>query len=80
MHTDARMAHDIAKSNVQSEKRATRITVTLPQENYERLMELSRVRKVSASWLVRDAVDRYLAADTPLFTPPLDLASAPEKS
>ncbi|MBE7502220.1 MAG: CopG family transcriptional regulator [Verrucomicrobiales bacterium] len=50
-----------------SEKRTTRITVTLPPDNYALLVRIARSKKVSASWVVRDAVDKYLAADIPLF-------------
>lgn len=46
---------------------ARRITVTLPAENYELLTRMAKNKKVSASWVVRDAVDKYLAADMPLF-------------
>lgn len=49
------------------EKRPTRITVTLPPDNYELLVRAAKMRKVSASWIVRDAVDKYFAAETPLF-------------
>ena len=66
MHSDARMADDNAKQQTQQEKRPTRITVTLPPENYELLVRMARNKKVSASWVVRDAVEKYLTADVPL--------------
>jgi predicted transcriptional regulator len=44
-----------------------RKTVSLPADLQEQLEQLAQRRKVSFSWLVRDAVEKYLAADTPLF-------------
>jgi metal-responsive CopG/Arc/MetJ family transcriptional regulator len=46
---------------------ATRITVTLPPEHYEHLLNMAKNKRVSASWVVRDAVAKYLAEDMPLF-------------
>ena len=66
MHYDARMADDSTKPQTQQEKRPTRITVTLPPENYELLVRMAKNKKVSASWVVRDAVEKYLTADVPL--------------
>lgn len=67
MHSDARMANDKDTPHDAQEKRARRITVTLPPGNYEILLRMARNKKVSASWVVRDAVDQYLATDMPLF-------------
>jgi len=45
-------------------KRApTRITVTLPPGDYDAVVRISRAKRVSASWVVRDAVATYVAAD-----------------
>ncbi|MCC7341283.1 MAG: ribbon-helix-helix protein, CopG family [Bryobacterales bacterium] len=41
--------------------------MTLPPEDYDQLMRIAKGKRVSASWVVRDAVNRYLAADLPLF-------------
>ena len=61
------MADDRETTHSGQDKRATRITVTMPPENYEILVRMARTKKVSTSWVVRDAVDKYLAADIPLF-------------
>ena len=45
-----------------------RITVTFPQGDYERVCTLARTKKVSAAWIVRDAVEKYVQADMPLFS------------
>ena len=47
--------------------RTVRASVTFPREHYEALLEMAKRKKVSLAWVVRDAVEEYLAADTPLF-------------
>ena len=49
------------------QRRRVRASVTFPREHYEALLEMARGKKVSLAWVVRDAVEDYLAADTPLF-------------
>jgi hypothetical protein len=66
MHYDAAMPDD------QNEKRSTdagstRITVTFPEDHYQQLVRIAEQKDVSASWVVRDAVKKYLTADVPLF-------------
>lgn len=38
----------------------TRITVTLPPSDYAEVRRMAKEKKVSASWIVRDAVERYI--------------------
>lgn len=45
----------------------TRITITLPREHYEHVRSMAKNKRVTASWIVRDAVAKYLADDMPLF-------------
>ena len=45
----------------------TRITVSVPAADYEHLLRVAENKRVSISWVVRDAVDQYLSADVPLF-------------
>ncbi|MBK1828488.1 CopG family transcriptional regulator [Haloferula rosea] len=45
---------------------STRITVTLPREDYEQVCRIAQSKRVSASWVVRDAVTEYLQLDIPL--------------
>jgi predicted transcriptional regulator len=61
------MADDNNPSHDAQQKRTTRLTVTLPPDQYGILFRMAKSKKDSASWVVRDAVDKYLAADTPLF-------------
>lgn len=67
MHFDAPMQRTSKKAEQPDSKKATRITVSLPPDSYENLVRLAKSKKVSAAWVVRDAVDKYLTADIPLF-------------
>jgi hypothetical protein len=40
----------------------TRLSVTLPADHYREMEYLASRKKVSMAWVVRDAVDPYLAA------------------
>jgi hypothetical protein len=63
MHYDARMQRTRNTNAGSDPEKVTRITVTLPQENYEPVVRMAKNKKVSTSWIVRDAVEKYLAAD-----------------
>jgi metal-responsive CopG/Arc/MetJ family transcriptional regulator len=43
----------------------TRITVTIPYDDYEAVKRIAKSKKVSASWVVRDAVELYVQKDNP---------------
>lgn len=45
----------------------TRISVTFDQEHYQEMRRIAERNKVSVAWVVRQAVDCYLKAETPLF-------------
>jgi hypothetical protein len=66
MHHDAHMQAHSAQSGSESNG-AHRITITLPPEHYREIVKRARGKRVSASWIVRDAVEKYLTADIPLF-------------
>jgi hypothetical protein len=66
MHYDAIMADDRGEKR-STESGSTRITVTFSEEHYQRLVMIAEQKDVSASWVVRDAVKKYLTADVPLF-------------
>ena len=42
------------------QSQATRITVTLPQDEYETVRSIADDHRASASWVVREAVSEYL--------------------
>jgi predicted transcriptional regulator len=44
-----------------------RTTVSFSKNVQEELERLANKKKVSVAWVVREAVERYLAAETPLF-------------
>jgi len=50
----------------QSPERAagTRITVTVPSLDYSIIRRVAKEKKVSASWVVRDAIEKYVTAAT----------------
>ncbi|WP_343604158.1 CopG family transcriptional regulator [Roseateles sp.] len=48
-------------------KEGTRASVTFPADLYAELERLAEEKKVSVAWVVRDAVEKYVAAQYPLF-------------
>ena len=52
------------KAGAESQPRAS---VTFPPEQYKILADVARRKKVSIAWVVRDAVDKYVADKWPLF-------------
>lgn len=57
------------KENVRSMKSrraaSVRASISFPSDLYETLEEIARERKVSLAWVVRDAVERYVAEQEP---------------
>jgi len=47
--------------------KSVRTSVTIDTVDYEELQRLAEQRKVTVAWMVRDAVEQYLSAKTPLF-------------
>ena len=43
-------------------KAAVRASITFPPDLYEMLEEIAKKKKVSLAWVVRDAAERYIAA------------------
>ncbi|MCB0133768.1 MAG: ribbon-helix-helix protein, CopG family [Caldilineaceae bacterium] len=50
-----------------AKKKSIRTTVSLPAEDYDELERIAEKKKVSVAWVVREAVDRYLDLESPLF-------------
>jgi predicted DNA-binding protein len=48
-------------------KRQVRVTVSLPKEQHEHLSRLAKRLRVSLAWVIRDAVDKYIENEAPLF-------------
>lgn len=49
-------SHDESSGN----QRAVRITATLSSEQYKALLDISTEKKVSAAWVIRDAIDQLI--------------------
>ncbi|MGP8251979.1 MAG: CopG family transcriptional regulator [Terracidiphilus sp.] len=45
----------------------TRASVTFPAEVYSSLEIIAKQKKVSLAWVIRDAAERYVADQWPLF-------------
>ena len=45
---------------------SVRASISFPPDLYETLEEIAREKKVSLAWVVRDAVERYVAEKEPL--------------
>ena len=50
-----------------SGKEGTRASVTFPGDLYLELERIAEEKKVSVAWVVRDAVEKYVEAQYPLF-------------
>jgi len=48
-------------------RHAPRISVTFPPDLYETLEDLANKKKVSIAWVVREASEKYVADQWPLF-------------
>ena len=47
--------------------RAIRASVSLPPEIYRTIEALAKQKRVSTSWILRDAAEEYVKAQYPLF-------------
>ena len=50
-----------------TEGSSVRATISFPSELYQTLEDIAREKKVSLAWVVRDAVEQYIADKWPLF-------------
>jgi predicted DNA-binding protein len=55
------------KPNKTKPSQSPRTSVTFPPELYQTLEDLARKKKVSVAWVVRDAAEKYVADEWPLF-------------
>lgn len=46
--------------------RPTRASASLPPALYNTLQDLAKQKKVSVAWVIRDAIEKYLADQWPL--------------
>lgn len=59
------MAAKTEKPTMHTPKTA-RASVSFPREIYESLEQIAQEKKVSVAWVVRDAVEKYVAERCPL--------------
>ncbi len=53
--------------NEKRSKASLRASVSFPPDVYEILEGIAKDKKVSVAWVVRDAVDKYVGEQWPLF-------------
>ncbi|MGO9324654.1 MAG: CopG family transcriptional regulator [Terracidiphilus sp.] len=61
------MTEDTNLASVPKVERSPRLSVTIPPETYDSLERIARKKKVSLAWVVRDAAERYVSDEFPLF-------------
>jgi predicted DNA-binding protein len=54
-------------SSESAQKQMRRFSVSVPSEQYDDLLALARKNRVSRAWVVREAIERLLSDDMPLF-------------
>lgn len=54
-------------SGPSSSARSTRTSVSIPTELYETLEAIAKKNKVTVAWVIRDAAEKYVAQQWPLF-------------
>jgi predicted DNA-binding ribbon-helix-helix protein len=47
--------------------KTTRASVSFPRDLYETLEQIAKEKKVSVAWIVRDAAEKYVDEQWPLF-------------
>jgi predicted DNA-binding ribbon-helix-helix protein len=58
------------EENDDSQRKPVRTTATIPAEDYAELEKIAEQKKVSVAWVIREAVDKYLRSQSPLFRKP----------
>lgn len=63
------MGHIRRTSSIHGDRtsRTTRASVSFPTDVYADLERIAAAKKVSLAWVVRDAAERYVADQWPLF-------------
>jgi hypothetical protein len=56
------------KEHKTDSNRMPRVSVSFPPELYKTLEQLARKKKVSTAWVVREAAEKYVADEWPLFS------------
>lgn len=63
------VAESLATNDSSTTKRdSARVSVSFTLEDYAEVKRIAKAKRVSAAWVVREAVSHYLDARNPLFT------------
>lgn len=65
--TDSRTLMPKTARNKPAERSPHRLSVSLSPEQHAELVEIARKNKVSIAWVVREAIERLLQDELPLF-------------
>lgn len=57
------------EKRTRSESTTVRATISFPSESYTTLGDIARQKKVSLAWVVREAIEQYIADKWPLLAP-----------
>jgi len=57
-------------ANEKETQTKTRLSVSLPPELHQELERIARDKKVSLAWVMREAAEKYVANQWPLFKQP----------
>ncbi len=57
----------LLKMESRPDPKTTRASVSFPSDLYETLEKIAKDKKVSVAWIVRDAVEKYVNQQWPLF-------------
>lgn len=57
------------KERKMTSNKMPRVSVSFPPELYKTLEQLAKKKKVSTAWVVREAAEKYVADQWPLFGP-----------
>jgi predicted DNA-binding protein len=58
----------VRKTNGKRTRKSARASVSFPPNVYEELGRLAAAKKVSIAWVVREATEKYVAEQWPLFS------------
>jgi predicted DNA-binding protein len=54
-------------ANNSKNESSTRTSVTFPPDVYRTLENIAKKKKVSTAWVIREAAEKYISDQTPLF-------------
>jgi hypothetical protein len=55
------------RQDMAASARTTRMSVSIPPDLYQTLQDIAKQKKVSVAWVIREAAEKYVEAQWPLF-------------